>query len=204
MKECGAGPNFSYKEPDSGSAQGPFTPTPMPAVSEKVRPTGIARPFAEHEIIVSKTDLKGHITYANDVFIRVSGFEESELLGKPHAIIRHPDMPRAVFKVLWDTVEAGREIFAYVNNMARNGDHYWVLAHVTPSFAQDGRIVGYHSNRRVPDARALRVVMPLYERLREVERQHSDRRDGLTASLALLEGELAKAGLSYAEWIWTL
>lgn len=176
----------------------------MPAVSEKVRPTGIARPFAEHEIIVSKTDLKGHITYANDVFIRVSGFEESELLGKPHSLIRHPDMPRAVFKVLWDTVEAGKEIFAYVNNMARNGDHYWVLAHVTPSFDQGGRIIGYHSNRRVPDARALRVVMPLYERLREVERQHPDRRDGLTASLALMEGELAKAGLSYAEWIWTL
>lgn len=175
-----------------------------PTASVAVRPTGIARPFAEDEIIVSKTDLKGHLTYANDVFIRVSGYDEHELLGRPHAIIRHPDMPRAVFKLLWETVEAGREIFAYVNNMARNGDHYWVLAHVTPSFDQNGRIVGYHSNRRVPDARALKVIAPLYDMLRDTERRHPDRRDGLVASIAQLEGELAKTGLSYAEWIWTL
>lgn len=176
----------------------------MSAAASRVRPTGIARPFAEDEIIVSKTDLKGHLTYANDVFIRVSGYEEHELIGKPHAVIRHPDMPRAIFKLLWETVESGRELFAYVNNMARNGDHYWVLAHVTPSFDRDGRIVGYHSNRRVPEPRALEQIIPLYDRLRDVERRHPDRRDGLVASVALLEGELARTGLSYAEWIWTL
>ncbi|GAB1343832.1 PAS domain-containing protein [Gemmatimonas sp.] len=175
-----------------------------PSASAAVRPTGIARPFAEDEIIVSKTDLKGHLTYANDVFIRVSGYEEHELIGRPHAVIRHPDMPRAVFKLLWDTVESGRELFAYVNNMARNGDHYWVLAHVTPSFDREGRIIGYHSNRRVPEARALKAIVPLYEMLRDTERRHPDRRDGLVASVAQLEGELAKTGLSYAEWIWTL
>lgn len=170
----------------------------------RVTPTGLARPFGEEEIIVSKTDLRGHITYANDIFLRVSMFEEHELLGKPHAVIRHPDMPRAVFKLLWDEVQAGREIFAYVNNMARNGDHYWVLAHVTPSFDTQGRIVGYHSNRRCPQPAALARIEPLYDALRALERRHTDRRDGLVASTAMLEGELASTGMTYAEWVWTL
>jgi PAS domain S-box-containing protein len=170
----------------------------------RVAPTGIARPFAEEEIIVSKTDLKGHITYTNDIFVRVSMFEEHELIGKPHAVIRHPEMPRAIFKLLWDEVQAGREIFAYVNNMARNGDHYWVLAHVTPSFDAQGRIIGYHSNRRAPSSSALARIMPMYDALRAVERRHTDRKDGLVASTAMLEGELATTGMTYAEWVWTL
>lgn len=175
----------------------------MSAVT-RATPTGIERPFALEEIIVSKTDRKGHITYANDIFVRVSGYDEHELIGKPHAVIRHPDMPRVIFKLLWDTVESGRELFAYVNNLARNGDHYWVLAHITPSFDANGHIVGYHSNRRVPDASALAKVAPLYDKLRAAERRHTDRKDGLVASTAMLDGILATAGMSYAEWVWTL
>ena len=97
-------------------------------------PTGRERMFGEDEIIVSKTDLKGRITYANSVFLRVAGYAEEDVLGQPHSMIRHPGMPRAVFKLLWETIAGGREIFAYVKNMARDGDHYWVFAHVTPSF----------------------------------------------------------------------
>jgi PAS domain S-box-containing protein len=170
----------------------------------RVVPTGQERPFDTEEIIVSKTDCAGKILYANDVFLRVSGYSEAELLGAPHSIIRHPDMPRAVFKLLWDTVESGREIFAYVNNMARTGDHYWVFAHVTPSFDRDGRIVGYHSNRRCPDRSAIARVAPLYDTLRDLERSFSDRKEGLIASVARLEGILAAAGVSYHEWVWTL
>lgn len=173
-------------------------------VAAQIVPTGVERQFGTEEIIVSKTDLKGHLTYANDVFIRVSGYEEHELIGRPHSLIRHPDMPRAVFKLLWDAVESGREIFAYVNNMSRNGDHYWVLAHVTPSFDGDGRIIGYHSNRRVPDRRAVDKIMPMYDMLRSAEQRHADRKDGLVASVAMLEGMLAKTGMSYHEWVWTL
>jgi PAS domain S-box-containing protein len=77
-----------------------------------VTPSGVERTFGEDEIIVSKTDVKGRITYANQVFLRVAGYTERELLGQPHNIIRHPDMPRCVFKLLWDTLEAKREIFA--------------------------------------------------------------------------------------------
>lgn len=80
--------------------------------------------FKPEEIIVSKTDLKGRITYANRVFLDISGFTEAELLGKPHSILRHPEMPRCVFKLLWDTIQNGSEIFAYVINRCKNGDHY--------------------------------------------------------------------------------
>jgi PAS domain S-box-containing protein len=86
--------------------------------------TGVARTFPDTEIIVSKTDTKGRLTYVNDVFSDVSGYTEAEVLGDPHSLVRHPDMPRCVFKLLWQTIEAGDEIFAYVNNRAKNGDHY--------------------------------------------------------------------------------
>lgn len=176
----------------------------MSIARTQVVPSGRERTFGEDEIIVSKTDLQGKITYANDVFIRVSGYGEHELLGAPHSIIRHPDMPRAVFKLLWDTLGAGREVFAYVNNMARNGDNYWVLAHVTPSFDRNGTIVGYHSNRRVPERSKLEKLQPIYAALLAAERRHADRRDGLVASVALLEATLATAGIAYDEWVWSL
>lgn len=113
------------------------------------RVTGVERYFDEEEVIVSKTDVKGIITYANRVFLRVAGYDEEGLLGRPHNIIRHPDMPRCVFKLLWDKLEQQEEVFAYVVNLAKNGDHYWVFAHVTPSIDRRSRVVGYHSNRRV-------------------------------------------------------
>lgn len=170
----------------------------------RVSPSGNERSFGVEEIIVSKTDLTGKITYANDVFIRVSGYAEHELLGAPHSLIRHPDMPRAVFKALWDTIEAGHEIFAYVKNMARDGDAYWVFAHVTPSYNGAGTLVGYHSNRRCPERSAIAKVAPLYEQLRSIERAASDRPEGLVASTKALGAALEGFGMSYHQWVWTL
>jgi PAS domain S-box-containing protein len=164
-----------------------------------VEPSGVERTFGDEEIIVSKTDRAGRITYANDVFVRVAGYTEAELLGKPHSIIRHPDMPRCVFKLLWDTIEAREEIFAYVLNMAKNGDHYWVFAHVTPTFDARGEIVGYHSNRRSPEKAPLERAKGLYARLLETERGHEDRREGLGASTELLTQVLARLDTTYEE-----
>ena len=134
-------------------------------ITRHTQPTGNERTFGRDEVIVSKTDAKGVITYANRTFMKVAGFEEDELLGAPHSIIRHPDMPRCVFKLLWDTLAAGREIFAYVVNMAKNGDHYWVFAHVTPSIGLSGDLLGYHSNpsRPGPDGhrRDHRTALPI-------------------------------------------
>ncbi|MCA0145807.1 PAS domain-containing protein [Blastococcus sp. LR1] len=168
------------------------------------RPTGRERPFSPDELIVSKTDPRGIITYANDVFLRVSGYGQDEVLGQPHNMIRHPEMPRAVFKLLWDTLGAKQEIFAYINNLAADGDHYWVLAHVTPSQGPDGRVVGYHSNRRKPSAAAIRRVQPLYAQLIAEERRHPNARAAVDASSRLLADVLAGQQQSYEEFIWTI
>jgi PAS domain S-box-containing protein len=167
-------------------------------------PTGTERFFAEDEVIVSKTDLTGKITYANNVFLKIASYEEHEVLGQPHSMIRHPDMPRSVFKLMWDTLEARREIFAYVVNMASNGDHYWVLAHVTPTVGADGRPIGYHSNRRVPEPGPLAKAKDLYAALLAEERRHADKRVALEAGVALLQQTLRGAGLEYDEFVWSL
>jgi len=163
--------------------------------------TGREQTFESNEIIVSKTDLQGKITYCNDVFLRISGYRESELLGKPHSIIRHPAMPRTVFKLLWDTISRGEELFAYVVNRCKNGDHYWVLAHVTPDFDDCGKIIGYHSNRRVMEHRALAVIENLYTQLQDVENRHSDRKAGLEAATNLLTRILAEKGVTYEQFV---
>ena len=167
-------------------------------------PTGHERFFATDDVIVSKTDLTGKITYANDVFLKIAGYEEPEVLWQPHSIIRHPDMPRAVFKYMWDTLGAEKEIFAYVINMAKNGDHYWVFAHVTPTFGADGRPIGYHSNRRVPDPGPVAKVKAIYAALLEEERKYTDKRQQLDASMALLVKTLQGTGMDYDEFVWSL
>lgn len=167
-------------------------------------PSGRERTFDEEEIIVSKTDRQGRITYANDVFLKISGYTEAEVLGQPHSLIRHPDMPRCVFKLLWDTLDSGLEIFAYVLNMASNGDHYWVLAHVTPTFAPSGEILGFHSNRRTPDRAALATIEPLYRDLLAEERKHTAKKDQIAQSSAALSSVLVKKGIPYDELIFSL
>lgn len=177
----------------------------MRAMATDAPLTGVERTFGDDEIIVSKTDLTGRITYANDVFLRVAGFTETEVLNQPHSMVRHPDMPRCVFKLLWDTLAAGNEIFAYVVNRAKNGDHYWVLAHVTPSRNSQGEIVGYHSNRRVPDRKVLdTVITPLYKQLLDIENSHANRKDGMNASFDALVKILEEKGVGYDELIFSL
>ncbi|TDQ84333.1 PAS domain S-box-containing protein [Dongia mobilis] len=167
--------------------------------------TGVERHFAADDVIVTKTDLKGRITYVNRTFLDIAGLTLDQALGAPHSIIRHPAMPRCVFKLLWDTIEGGREIFAFVVNRAVNGDHYWVLAHVTPSFGPDGKIIGYHSNRRVADPRLVRdVVTPLYAELCAVENAQADRKQGMLAAHAALVAKLQAAGVSYDRFFFSL
>ncbi len=129
--------------------------------------SGRERFFDPEEIIVSKTDPNGRITYVNDVFIRVSGYAEEEVLGQPHSFIRHAGMPRAIFQLLWDELGNGKEVFAYVVNLSENGDHYWGFAHVTPTFGANGEVRGYHSNRRVPEPRPLAAIQSLYRSMLE-------------------------------------
>lgn len=169
-----------------------------------ITPSEVERTFGDDEIIVSKTDPKGRITYANDVFVRVCGYDESHLIGSPHSVIRHPDMPRAVFKLLWDTIVTGEEVFAYVKNLAADGAYYWVFAHVTATYGPDGLIAGYHSSRRTVTPAALAKVEPLYDALLAEERRHRHTPTALAAGVALLEKTLADLGVSYDEWVWSV
>ncbi len=169
-----------------------------------VRPTGVERDFGQDELIVSKTDLRGIITYANDVFLRVGAYSLDEVVGQPHNLIRHPEMPRAVFKLLWDTVSSGQELFAYIVNLSADGAHYWVLAHVTPSYDARGTLSGYHSNRRRPDPRAVAQVRPLYARLLEEEARHSSARAAVEASSALMGELVAGQAADYERYVWSV
>jgi len=169
-----------------------------------VKPTAVERFFPEDEIIVSKTDLRGHIAYANQTFLTIADYTEEEVLGQPHNIIRHPDMPRCVFKVLWDTLNARQEIFAYVKNMAKNGDYYWVFAHVTPTFDEHNQVVGYHSNRRVPERHQVELFDGVYRQLLDEERRHTDWRVGMEAAEKMLMDIVASKGMRYEEFIFSV
>lgn len=143
-----------------------------PGGRNAAKPTGEEVALREDEVIVSCTDLTGRITEANDVFCRISGYAEHELIKRQHNLIRHPDMPRTLFKLLWDGLKAGEDAYFHVKNMTKTGDFYWVFAHVTPLRGAQGRIVGYKSFRRAPPDRRFvdLIAAPLLaERRREEE-----------------------------------
>ncbi len=169
----------------------------------KVAPTQQERVMREDDFIISKTDLKGRLTYCNRIFIEFSGFTETELLGSQHNIIRHPDMPRGVFKLLWDTVSKGEEIFAYVKNMSKDGGFYWVLANVTPNRDLQGNIEGYFSARRKPNRGGISAAADLYRSMLD-EENRAGPRDACAASLAMVNGILTQKGLSYEQFVLSL
>ena len=152
-----------------------------------------------NDFIISKTDTKGQITYVNKIFMEMSEYTEEELLGKPHSIIRHQDMPKSVFKLLWDMVQSGEEIFAYVLNKTKNGNNYWVYANVTPSYDSRGNIIGYFSVRRMPTSKALEIIKPLYQSMLSAERS-----GGVNAGTKILTDLLHEKGASYNELIISL
>ena len=146
--------------------------------------TNIERQLKEGEYIVSKTDAKGRITYVNRPFMEISGFSEEELLGAPHNIVRHPDMPPAAFEDLWHTLQSGKPWRGMVKNRCKNGDHYWVEANANPIWEND-RIVGYMSLRTKP-ARA---------QIEEAERIYRQFREGAANGLTVKAGRVVRTGL---------
>ena len=166
----------------------------------KVTPNNHEKVMREDDFIVSKTDLKGRITYGNRIFIEFSGYSEDELIGTQHNIIRHPDMPRAVFKLLWDTIANGKECFAYVKNLAKDGSFYWVFANITPSYDDQGNIIGYLSVRRKPKASGLKVVTEVYKAMVEAEAK-AGAKNAMQASTELLVNILNEKGMSYEELV---
>ena len=154
------------------------------------------REIDENDFIVSKTDTKGRITYVNKIFMDMAEYSEEELLGKPHNIVRHPDMPKAVFKLLWEKIQNKEEIFAYVVNKTKNGNEYWVYANVTPSLDERDNIIGYYSVRRKANLQALEIIKPLYAKMLQAERS-----GGIEAGTKVLTDLLYNEGASYDEYI---
>ena len=150
----------------------------------------------EEDFIVSKTDVKGRITYCNQPFLKIVGATQEQLLHKPHNIIRHPDMPRIVFKLLWERIKARQEIFAFVKNKSFDGGFYWVFANITASLDASGEIIGYYSVRRKPNPKGVKFIEGVYRRLLEAEKS-----GGMEASGKLLRQILADADIGYDELV---
>jgi len=153
----------------------------------------------EDDFIVSKTDLTGKITYGNRIFIEMSGYSEKELLGAPHNILRHKDMPKIVFSLLWSRIQNKDSISAYVKNLRKDGKYYWVFASATASVDEDDNIVGYYSVRRKPTDSAVKAITALYEKLLQVENS-----EGVKASEQYLNSLLDEKGIGYDEFILSL
>ena len=137
--------------------------------------------------LVSTTDLQSHITYCNPAFIAVSGYDREELIGQPHNIVRHPDMPQEAFRDMWETLKGGQPWSALVKNRRKNGDHYWVVANATP-IMDNGQVTGYMSVRTKPTREQVQAAEKLYAQMRA-------ERDSGKQHLALHRGQLVRTGL---------
>ena len=145
-------------------------------------------PFPEGETLVSTTDLQGRILYCNATFVSVSGFERSEIMGQPHNLVRHPDMPAEAFRDLWDTVKSGKPWSAPVKNRRKNGDHYWVMANVTPLMGDRAEVIGYMSVRTQLGRDAITAAEQLYQQMREQTKSQD-------ITLLLRQGQVINGGL---------
>jgi len=119
-------------------------------------------------LIVSSTDLKGIITYANRKFCNIAGYTKEELIGKNHNIVRHPDMPKAAFQEVWDTISEGKDWTGIVKNLRKDGRYYWVYSHISPIFS-NGVITGYTAARRPASESEISEIIPVYRDLIEKE-----------------------------------
>ncbi|UTW00439.1 methyl-accepting chemotaxis protein [Marinomonas rhizomae] len=126
--------------------------------------TNQEKTFSKNEKLITTTDLKGKILHCNDAFVKISGFDKSELIGSPHNIVRHPDMPKEAFQIMWDTLKQGKAWMGLVKNRCKNGDFYWVDAYVTP-VTESGKVVGYESVRTVPSREDVARAEKVYQRI---------------------------------------
>ncbi len=120
-------------------------------------------------VMITETDTAGIITYANRKFREMTGYTKEELIGSPHNINRHPDMPSAAFETMWETIKSGEYWEGYVKNMRKDGRYYWVIVWIKPKFDDNGNIVGYIAGRKVPDRNMIKRVEEKYKKMKEQE-----------------------------------
>ncbi len=151
----------------------------------------------KHKYIMSRTDTKGVIEFGNDYFFEISGYSAKELMGKPHNVIRHPDMPKVIFKLMWDRLKMGKNIYAVVKNLAKDGRYYWVTTKFEiKKHPVENEIVGYMAYRQAAPASAIETMSVLYADLLEIEKTA-----GLKASEKYLIGYLDAKHMTYDEFI---
>jgi PAS domain S-box-containing protein len=172
-------------------------------MKRRITPVDQQRVMRDEDFIVSKTDAKGRITYANRIFMEFAGYTERELLGSQHNIVRHPDMPRGVFALMWEVLETGSEFFGYVKNMAGDGSFYWTFANVTPTLDPAGRVVGYFSVRRRPRPEAVAFIEPVYAQMLAREKEVGAKQ-AVAASLDILRARYQSRGVAYDEFVLAL
>ena len=124
------------------------------------------------DIIVSQSDLEGIIIYANPIFYKIAGYNYGELVGKNHNIIRHEEMPKSIFKLLWEELKNKKEVSCLLKNRCKDGGFYWVFAYIRPSFNRDGTVRNYISTRRVASEKAKSIIEPVYKRLLTIEKEY--------------------------------
>ena len=159
-------------------------------------PTDIEIKLEAKKMIVSKTDTSGKIIYGNDYFCELSGYKESELISSPHSILRHPDMPKAIFKLMWDYLASGRNIMAVVKNMAKNGNYYWVTTDFDIRRDSLGNIQYYVAFRQAAPRHVIEEMEKLYIKLLLIEEEHD-----VKASTAYLDAFLEEKKMNYDQYI---
>lgn len=152
--------------------------------------------FSKKKFIVSKTDVDGIILFVNKNFCEVSGYTQSELVGEPHSVLRHPDMPKAIFYMLWKSLLSGMEISAVVKNLAKSGEYYWVIADFSMKRDKYGKLESFSSFRRIASKEVIEVMQILYAEMLLVERKK-----GIEGSLRYLENFLEEKNMSYEEFL---
>ena len=158
--------------------------------------TNNEKQLGENDFIVSKTDTKGRIIYCNEIFAKMAGYPPADLIGANHNIIRHPDMPRLAFKIVWDAIQNKKEFFGFVKNLCADGEYYWVLAYITADLDERGNIISYSSIRRKPPQSAIDQIIPIYQQLLEAEKS-----GGIDASSKILNSLLKQHKMEYDEFV---
>jgi PAS domain S-box-containing protein len=166
----------------------------------KTEPNGEERKLADDAFVVSITDTSGRITYVNRTFLEISGYSEQELLGRPHNLVRDPEMPAAIYHLLWEALKASREFVLFIRSLGKDGSHHWGFSTIVPSHDGQGRVIGYYSVRRKALPSAVAAVSGLYRAMREEEARSPGKR-GVQASLAVLNNVLSEKGMGYEQYV---
>jgi len=161
--------------------------------------TNYEKKLEDNDFIISKTDTRGKIIYCNEIFTDMSGYDAADLIGANHNLIRHPDMPKIAFKIVWDLIQQQKEFFGFVKNLRKDGDYYWVFASITADLDDKGNIISYTSVRRKPPQSAIDIITPVYKLLVDAEKS-----GGIDSSKKLLSDFLAEKETTYEELVTAL